>query len=225
MSGWESLHCINHPERVALERCEVCHKPLCAYCLYYTGDGQRLCQEHAEEARLRGAQVEEPGAYAEQLIGAQVGASGKVKRGQQATDDNLYRGNSHDVTSFIGMLLALITAASCCGAGYCLPIVAFVLSLVGLLNAGKAFDPRRTRKYSLIGLLVSGGFVLVIVGCIALYSMSFTTLIRSASNSSWWPTVVPLVTDTPTPTSTPVITPSPTPDPAVGGSPASSAVH
>jgi hypothetical protein len=211
VSGWETLTCINHPERVALERCEVCHKPLCAYCLYYTADGQRLCQDHAEEARARGAQVEEPGAYAEQLIGAQVGASRKAKRSQHANDENLYRGNSHDLGSFVGMLLALITVASCCGAGYCLPIVAFVLSLVGLFNAGKAFDPRRTRKYSIIGLLVSGGFVLVIVGCIALYSMSFSSLIRSASNSSWWPTVIPYVTDTPSPTSTPVITPTTTP--------------
>ena len=39
MSGWETLNCENHPERIALERCEVCNKPLCAYCLYYTGDG------------------------------------------------------------------------------------------------------------------------------------------------------------------------------------------
>ena len=60
MSDWETLNCEFHPERIALERCEVCGKALCAYCLYYTEDGQRLCAEHAESARAMGVQVDEP---------------------------------------------------------------------------------------------------------------------------------------------------------------------
>lgn len=212
MSSWETLNCVNHPDRIALERCEVCGKPLCAYCLYYTSDGQRLCKDHAEEARVMGAQIEEPGAYANQLIGAQVGAFGKEKRGQRASDETLYKGNSHDLTSFIGMLLGLITLASCCGAIYCLPIVGLALSFVGLLDAKKAYDPKRTRKYSLIGLLVSGLFVLVIVGFFTMYGLIFSSMIRTIGNPSWWPTV-PYSTSTPTPTPVPPFTPTWTPLP------------
>ena len=90
MGEWETLNCANHPDRIALERCEVCGKPLCAYCLYYTGDGQRLCQDHADEARLMGVHIEEPAAYADQLIGAQIGALRKQKRGESAGDGSLY---------------------------------------------------------------------------------------------------------------------------------------
>ncbi|MBI5958518.1 MAG: hypothetical protein HY866_07285 [Chloroflexi bacterium] len=208
MSQWDKLYCINHPERVALERCEVCGNPLCAYCLYYTNDGQRLCQKHAEQARLAGAQIEEPGAYAEQLIGAQVGADRKQKRGQFAGDEDLYKGNSHDVAAFMGMLVSLVSMGACCGLGYCFPVVGFFLSIVALINAGKAYDVGRTRRYALIGMLVSGIFVAILAGCIAIYGLSFSTLIRNANNPQiWFPTsqpVQPIPSDTPIPTWTPI---------------------
>ena len=54
--------CTNHPERAAIENCEVCGVPLCAYCLYYTNDGQRLCKQHADEAEAAGAFIRSPGA-------------------------------------------------------------------------------------------------------------------------------------------------------------------
>lgn len=166
MPGWETLYCYRHPDRIALERCEVCHKPLCAYCLYYTEDGQRLCGEHAEQARLNGIAVEEPGAYAEQLVGAQAGIVRKHKRGYEA-DGELYKGNSTDLIGFIGMLIGLITLGAVCGALACLPMVGFVLSLVAVINAGKAHDPRRTRKFGVIGVLVSGVWVAAMAVCIA----------------------------------------------------------
>src|SRR5438874_942195 len=65
--------CTNHPERAAIENCEVCGAPLCAYCLYYTNDGQRLCKQHADEAEAAGAFIRSPGVYSGGLIGAQVG--------------------------------------------------------------------------------------------------------------------------------------------------------
>ena len=210
MGSRDMLYCDNHPDRIALERCEVCHKPLCAYCLYYTQDGQRLCATHAEVARLQGTRIEEPGAYADQLIGAQAGADRKRKRSQSNDDENLYVGNSNDLMSFLGMLIGLISLGACCGAGYCLPVVAFVMSLVGLLNAKKAHDPARTRKYSVIGLVVSGLFVLVLVGCIALYAVSlgtFATAFQSSGNlfGTWgWFTETP----TPSPSSTYTQTPA-----------------
>jgi len=109
MSGWDTLNCTNHPDRIALERCEVCGKPLCAYCLYYTDDGQRLCKDHADEARSMGVQIEEPAAYADQLIGAQIGAIRKHKRGEQADGEKLYKGNSNDLVSLIGLLTGVIS--------------------------------------------------------------------------------------------------------------------
>jgi hypothetical protein len=211
MSHWDILYCTNHPERVALERCEVCGKPLCAYCLYYTNDGQRLCQEHAEQARLAGAQIEPPTAYAEQLVGAQVGADRKQKRGLTASDEGLYKGNSHDVAAFVGMLISVIATGACCGLGYCFPIVGLFLSIAALINAGKAYDVRRTRLYALVGLLVSGAGVALLVSCLALYGLSFSALIRTNNPAIWFPTAQPYATDTPIPS--PVLSPTPTTPP------------
>jgi hypothetical protein len=213
MSGWETLNCENHPDRIALERCEACHKPLCAYCLYYTEDGQRLCQQHAEEARARGLRIEEPGVYAEQLIGAQAGAVRKEKRGRAASDEELYKGNSNDLMALIGMLVGVISVGACCGGGYCLPLVGFVLSLIALLNAKKSYDPKRTRRLGIIGLLLSGVWVVVIAGCIFLYGLSLSSMFSNLSNPNFyvatfsWPGSGS--TDTPTPSPTVTATPSP----------------
>jgi len=228
MSGWETLNCANHPERIALERCEVCDKPLCAYCLYYTEDGQRLCEEHAEQARLMGAHIEEPALYADQLVGAQIGAVRKRKRKEVADDDGLYHGNSQDLMSLIGLMIGVISLGACCGAGYCLPLVGFALSLVAVFNAKKAHDPRRTRRMGIIGLLVSSVWVAVIVMCIALYGLSISSVFTTIRNPSWYIPTSVYSTNTPAPrpathtpdpnpaTHTPDSAPSNTPTPAEG---------
>jgi hypothetical protein len=223
MSSWETLQCENHPERIALERCEVCHKPLCAYCLYYTEDGQRLCHEHAEEARARGLRIEEPGTYAAQLIGAQAGATRKEERGRAANDDELYRGNSNDLMAFVGLMIAAISAAACCGGAYCLPLVGFVLSLVAVINAKKSYDPRRTRRLGAIGLLLSSVWVVVIAGCILMYGLSVSSLLNNLPRSNFYVATivlpggggaVPSSTDTPVPSPTATATPE-TDEPSV----------
>lgn len=210
MGEWETLNCHFHPERIALERCEVCGKPLCAYCLYYTDDGQRLCAEHAEAARALGVTVDDPGTYADQLIGAQIGAARKHKRSEQADDGTLYKGNSTDLMSLIGMLLGVVGLGACCGAAYCMPLVAFGLSITALLNANKAHDKARTRRLGLIGLITSGVLVLAIVGCIALYALSFAPLITAVSYPYNWytPPAAATIAPTlgPTPTATPAVT-------------------
>lgn len=209
MSQWEALTCANHPDRIALERCEVCQKPLCAYCLYYTEDGQRLCAEHAEEARKLGLRVEEPGAYADQLLGAQVGADRKTKRERDAVAAGVYTGNSTDLLGFIGLLVGGVSLVTCCGAGYCLPVVGFVLSLVALINARHSLDPRRTRRMGALGLLVSGVWVVIIAACVATYGLSISSAVTAFRGATWqWPTAVS-ATETPTPSPTPAPTPLP----------------
>jgi hypothetical protein len=210
MPTWETLYCANHPDRIAIERCEVCRKPLCAYCLYYTEDGQRLCAEHAETARLSGVRIEEPTAYAEQLIGAQAGIAGKHKRGQDADDGTLYKGNSHDLLSLIGMLIGVISVGACCGIGYCLPGVGLVVSLVALINARHAYNPRRTRKLSLVGLLFSGLWVALVAACILMYGVSIRTFTTNLQNPNFWQQTYPY---TPYPTLTPTTESIPTSTP------------
>ncbi len=190
MAGWDTLYCTVHPDRIALERCEVCQKPLCAYCLYYTEDGQRLCHEHAEEARRRGMRIEEPGAYAAQLIGAQVGADRKEKRGLTSGDGDLYKGNSNDLMAFVGMLVGLITLTMCCGGSCLLPIAGLAISLIALLNTAKSFDPRRTRRYAIMGALLSGVWVLLIAACFMLYGLSFRAMFSNLSNPNFYQSTI-----------------------------------
>ncbi len=207
MDHWDTLTCHNHPERIALERCEVCGKPLCAYCLYYTEDGQRLCAEHAEDARAQGLRVDDPGAYADQLIGAQAGADRKLKRSEASQDRALYKGNSTDLMSLLGMLFGVITLGMCCGIGYCLPVVGVGVSAVALLNASKAHDAARTRRLGWIGLITSGVLVLGLIACIAMYTLSFAPFFTAiAYPLNTWYTPPPAAT----PVRTPVVSPTPT---------------
>ncbi len=203
------LYCYFHPNRVALERCEVCDKPLCAYCLYYTEDGQRLCAEHAAEARELGVRVDEPALYAEQLLSAQLDAGHKQKREWQEADSALYKGNTTDLTALIALVLGVVTLGSCCGGFYCVPLVGLVLSIFGLLNAHKAYDPGRTRRLSALGLVGSGAVVVVIVLIFALYGVLFAAMFRSVR---YWPTWAAF-TATPSPTATPGTPPPPSATP------------
>ena len=214
------LYCDNHPDRVALERCEVCGKPLCAYCLYYTDDGQRLCEEHAAQARSHGVQVEEPAFYAEQLVSAQAGGMRKRKREAEYDGDNLYRGNSNDLMALVGLMVGGISMAMCCGGGYCLPFAGFLLSLVAVINAKNAYDPKRTRRLGLIGLLVSGVWVAVIGLCIFALVMPMgtatTTSIFFPGSNIMTAFYVPSSTPSQTPTVRPEPTRRPTETPSTG---------
>jgi hypothetical protein len=155
-------------------------------------------------------EIEAPGAYSEQLVNAQAGVVSKHKRGLHHDDDGLYKGNSHDLLSLLGALIGLITLSSCCGALYCLPIAGFVMSLVALINAKNAFDPKRTRKLSIVGLLVSGIWVAAIAGCIILYAASFRQVFYVFSTPYYYSTLS--FSAGGTVTATPTDTPTPTPD-------------
>ncbi len=208
--------CINHPERAAIEHCEVCHEPLCAYCLYYTSDGQRLCQAHADQAAASGAYIRAPGVYANGLIPTQVEADRKPKEPTAA----LYEGNTADLIAFIGLLLGVVSIAACIPGLNCLiGPVGLVVSLVAFFNAREARNRSRTRTLAGLGAGLSALMLIIGAACIFWYFGQIATLSTSFSNLQLTivypgsfprsqPTVV-VVTSAP-PTQVPSVAPSAT---------------
>jgi hypothetical protein len=152
MSDMTVETCSNHPERAAVESCEVCGTPLCAFCLYYASDGQRLCKAHADEAQAAGAFIRSPGMYYGGLIGSQVEANkAKIKK-----PSVLYEGNTADVVALIGVVFGVSALAMCFPPLCCLiGPVALVASIIGLTSARRAHRPRRTRALAGIGVAAS----------------------------------------------------------------------
>jgi hypothetical protein len=170
--------CINHPNRAAIESCEVCGKPLCAYCLYYTEDGQRLCREHAEHAHAAGAHIRTPEVYADGLIAAQVNAS-RPKPNPPAT----YEADTIDVLALVGLVVAITGLMVCIPPAMCLiGPVGLILSVISLAGARNARNPSRVRTMAGIGASISALWVIVVIACILAYSAqvtTFTTMLRS----------------------------------------------
>lgn len=156
--------CAVHPDRTAIERCEVCSQPLCGLCLWYVEDGRRLCQEHAGEAADQGLQVESPDTYAEAIGTVSPAHTRSVIAGNaNPNSKGVYQGNSQDLGAFLAALLGLVTIFSCMGGAYCLPIVGLALGIFAYANAGKAIDPRRTRILAGTGIGVGGCLLLVVL--------------------------------------------------------------
>lgn len=182
-----TTQCVNHPGRAAIERCEVCNEPLCAYCLYYTNDGQRLCKTHADEAQEAGAFIRAPGAYAGALIGAQVDAS-QAKPEKTAA----YSGDAVDILAFIGLMFGIVSLMCCFPPALCLigPI-GLVTSVVALVTAKDAHDPGRTRTLAGVGITLSSLLVVVLLLCIVAYftqATIFTSVLRGSGLSLSQPT-------------------------------------
>src|SRR5258708_3034394 len=215
MSNPSSVHstgslpatCINHPERAAVESCEVCQAPLCAYCLYYTSDGQRLCKTHAEQAAAAGAFIRAPGTYAQQLIGAQLEASRNQVAARAA-----YEGDAVDVLALVGMVLGIVSVMLCIP-GVCCMVgpVGMIFSIVALVGAKNAHDPSRTRTMAGIGALLSAMWIVVILICTLSYLGQTSSGIRMLNINNLPITVIapqlgqqPVqLTDTPTAAPTP----------------------
>ncbi|MFP4322109.1 MAG: hypothetical protein ACLFTK_06625 [Anaerolineales bacterium] len=220
----EMTYCDNHPERRALENCEVCGKPLCGYCIYYTEDGQRLCETHAHTARENDIVVYPPAVYADGIIPAQANASRQIDdlfpmpKGVVESNRALYRGNNTDLNAFLGMLIGLLSLATCCGAVYCMPFLAILLGALALSNAKDAVEPRRTRQHAWIAILTGGVFVGFILACIGFYVVIYAGTVASFNTANFntnatfvFPTQ-PLTSVPPSPT-VPVLGSSPTPAP------------
>jgi len=208
--------CKNHPDRPYIEKCEVCGDALCGYCLYYTEDGQRLCEKHAQSARANGLKVIPPAVYAQGIIPAQADATNREearsfiqRKPKGAVEPNMptFEGNNHDLGAFLAMVIGLVTLAACCGASYCMPIVAMILGVLALSNAKNAVDPARTRRHAWVGIATGGVFMLAIAAFCAFYVFVFAAGISASSNTFYTPYVLPTDTASPAPTAT--YTPAP----------------
>jgi hypothetical protein len=231
MNDTNAATCVNHPERAAIEHCEVCGDPLCAYCLYYTSDGQRLCKTHAAQAEAAGAFVRSPDVYAEGLVPAQVEASRRPAYPTAAP----YEGNTPDVTALIGMMIAVVSLLMCIPGFNCLlGPVGLIVSLVALFTSRDARNRSRTRIMAGIGIGLSSLWMLIVIACLATYFVPLVSISTGLSSGTqvFMPVVVtvqyqqpparqPVLTSTPYPSPTMVPTiPSPTPLPERSSTPA-----
>lgn len=171
--------CIVHPDHVAIEQCEVCHKPLCGLCLWYTEDGHRLCEVHAKEAEANGQTIVEPETYAE-AVGTSLLKKPGDRQEQTADEAGLYRGNQNDVGALAAAIMMLTMIASCSGGVYCLPILGLILGILFWLNAPQALNPQRTRVFAGISLGISGLILLAIFCFIAFYIFIFAFAFASS---------------------------------------------
>jgi hypothetical protein len=181
-------NCVFHPNRAAVEHCEVCNRALCGRCLWYTEDGHRLCEIHAKEREAGGETIQHPDTYAEaisnQLVARPSGEKGNGQPGDDEKDNKIpYKGNSQDLTALIAAVMSLTVLFSCMGGAYCLPIAALLLGIIGYANASQAVDPHRTRLLSGASLGVGGLMVLGLVACIGTYFFFILISVFTASMS------------------------------------------
>ncbi len=188
-------HCVYHPNHAAVEYCEVCNRALCGHCLWYTDDGHRLCEIHAQERELAGESVLPPETYAEAIKTLYVERekkndpqpdeeeSGPRQNENREKDDIPYKGNSQDLTALISAVMAATVLLSCMGGAYCLPIAAFVMGIIGFTNASKSVNPTRTRWLSGVSLGVGGLILIGIIAYIGFFVMFFLFAIVSAGGT------------------------------------------
>ena len=204
--------CHRHPDRKAIETCEVCGDGLCGYCLYYTADGQRLCEKHAQVARANGVKIVPPAMYADGIIPSQAEASRDIDldapKGVADKNRAIYQGNNQDLQAFVGMIVGITTLVSCCGGSCCLPFVPLGLGVMALMNAKDAIDPKRTRQQAWISIGIGGLFGLFVAGIIAFYGLAIVGTVSTSFNTT---TINPVIS-TPTVTVAPSVTITPPPN-------------
>jgi hypothetical protein len=181
--------CFRHPERAAVEHCEVCAKAVCASCLWYAESGERLCPEHAAARLQAGEMVFPPERYQHEHLGAQASAA------RASTPGAPYQGRSADVLALIAAVLGVSVLASCFGGAYIFPLIAFGLGVVAWYQSRDSLDLSRTRWLAGIGMGTSGCLILMVVGVILVYCGFFAFAFLAAST----PSTPPLRFPTPTP--------------------------
>ena len=178
--------CFQHPDRPAVEHCEICRRPVCGLCLWYAESGERLCSAHAAEFEKEGKIVHPPERYAEGIALSEAAAA------RPPAADVSYRGNSTDVSALVAAVAGLSALASCAGLAWVIPLLALALGLVGWLQAKYAFNARRTRWLSIIGMASGGAFLLFVVGMFALVFLCFFLQFALISSARTPPVPTPL---------------------------------
>lgn len=187
------MNCHFHPDRLSVEICEVCRRPMCAECLWYADSGERLCPVHGEVWQLQGKAVHPPERYAEGIGFSQVSASDPPKA------DLPYKGNGNDLNALIALILGISSVLACYGFWYILPLIAFLMGLVAWLHARDSHNPNRT-KWLAGGAMASGGiFLLLTFGFIILCLMCyvFTASLPNTNFANTTPTPFRFPTATP----------------------------
>lgn len=149
--------CYQHPDRLAVEHCEACRRPVCGSCLWYAESGERLCPEHAAYWLQAGKGVIPPERYAEGIAHSQASAA----RPSQATAP--YQGNSTDIMALLSASSGVLALAACFGLSWIFPVMALGLGLAGWLQSKEAHDPRRTQWLAGVGMVTGGLFAVGIV--------------------------------------------------------------
>lgn len=159
--------CYRHPDRLAVEHCETCHKPVCGACLWYAEAGQRLCPDHAADQLRAGQAVQPPERYAAGIAPSQASAA------QAAPAPAPYQGNQTDLTALAAAFAGASALLACAGFAWLMPVVALVLGVAAWLQHRQALDPRRTQQLSLVGLAGGGVLVLAVAAMVILFSLCF----------------------------------------------------
>ena len=187
------MQCHFHPDRLAVETCEVCKRPMCGACLWYAESGERLCAVHGEVWRAGGKAVHPPERYAEGIAFSEASAADPPK------PKIPYQGNSNDLNALLALALGVSSLLACWGLWYLLPFFAFVLGLVAWLHARDAIDPKRTRLLA-GGAMASGGiFLLLAFGFMMMCLMCYVATIAISNGPSAGVTPTPRFFLTPTP--------------------------
>jgi hypothetical protein len=189
------MNCHFHPDRVAVEACEICKHPLCGECLWYAESGERLCPTHAEGWQAQGRVVHPPQRYAEGIAFSQVSAANPPRPSVP------YQGNSSDLTALVALMLGVSSVLACWGLWYLLPMVAFLLGMVAWLNARNAVNPARTRWLAGGAIATGGSFLLFSFGFIMICMMCYVFAIVASRPLAGF--------NTPTPFFFPTLTPTP----------------
>lgn len=189
--------CYRHPDRPAIEQCETCGRPVCAACLWYTEDGERLCEEHAAGRKATGEPIVPPERYVEAHDDAQADA---LRGAHTATAP--YQGNTIDVLALVAAVVGVVAFSLNFGGIYVLPIFGLVLGALAVLQAGQSLNRKRTATLGWIALgasVVGIVFWLVIFfSCIGLTFLPiFFSSILNPNNPPIYPTSAPYLTPTP----------------------------
>lgn len=187
------MNCTFHPDRLSIEACEVCKRPVCAECLWYAESGERLCVVHGEVWQAQDRVVHPPQKYASGIGFSQVSAASPPQ------PDVPYKGNSSDLNAFIAFVLGISSVLACFGVWYVLPLIAFLLGLVAWLHARDSLNPSRSRWLAGSAVASGGIFMLMAFGFIVMCMMCYIVSFASTASSGGFFTPTPFRLVTPTP--------------------------